>query len=238
MSGFTGITGPWGFQGSKGPTGPTGPTGLTGPTGAQGRFQFAEQSLYTPTVAPGAPTALPTRVPFAFTLNQAVPALVGGASITVNGKIDANAYNNYSDPLTANILDTNGRFQIPAGNFFIRVQAANTYSTTTQFLSGYTISLSLYDSDTTTYTDVAYGTITESGTIYTSGASYVAGNSVLHYYLSQSISQTYAIRIYEGITSSTDTYAGIGGSATLLTTPSPTLMTLRASINTSIIKLY
>lgn len=238
MSGFTGITGPWGLQGPQGSQGPTGPTGLTGPTGAQGRYQFAEQYLYTPIVITSGSTGITTRVPYEIKLNQSVPAVVGGASITINGKIDANAYNNYSDPMTANILNTNGRFQIPAGNFFIRVQAANTYTTTTQFLSGYIAALSLYNSNTSTYTDVAYGTITESGISYTSGSSYTTGNSVLHYYSTQSITQTYAIRIYEGITSGPDAYAAIGGTAPLFTSPSPTLMTIRASVNISIIKLY
>jgi hypothetical protein len=236
MSGFTGITGPQGPQGLKGPTGPTGPTGLTGPTGAQGRYQFAGQDLYTPIVITSGSTGIRTRTPYEITLNQAVPALVGGESITVNGKIDANAYNNYSDPLAATL--TNGQFQIPPGNFFIRVQAANTYSVGTQFLSGYIVALSLYDPNTTTYTDLAYGTITEIGTIYTSGSSYVTGNSVLHYYVSQSITQTYAIRIYEGVTDINDVYAGIGGAAVLSSNPSFTLMPDRASVNISIIKLY
>lgn len=225
MAGYTGITGPWGFQGPRGPTGPTGPTGLTGPTGAQGRFSLAQQSIFAPTgiftdkqVTLVQPTA-------------GTPILVSGESTSINGKIDTNSYNNYSDSFT---LNGTGRFQIPEGNFFIRIQTVNpvgSYGNTT--VAGYFIALSTYDV-TNGYTDVACGTLTAGNGEASTGI------SRLHHYVSQTSNQTYAVRIYLGNTATAGTQI-LGGNDWDEFQPPPVVTLtpgILPSVITTIIKLF
>jgi hypothetical protein len=225
MSGYTGITGPQGPQGPRGPTGPVGPAGYIGPTGSQGRFQAVQQTFY-------APTGTYTGKQFSpVTLTQGIPLLVSGDSISINGKIDSNSYNNYSDPLTLNI---DGTFQIPAGNFFIRGQMANPWTSYSNDPAGNFLALSAFNGSN--YTDVAYGTLTDNP-----AGPIVVGASLLHYYVSQSANQTYAIRIYLGQQEADDPGSlNIGGNdwAGIYGGPPMTPPSYVPSVNISIIKLY
>ena len=236
MSGITGIAGQQGPQGAPGLRGPTGPTGLKGPTGVQGRFPLAAQEVYGPTGISG------DRTVFANILTSATPILASGASLSISGLSDPNTLpiNRFSDPFTASLSNANGRFQIPAGNFFIRAQAANPYFDTNLTMAGYFIALSSYDSNTSTYTDVAYGTLTENGT--STNPAYIRGNSVLHHYVSQSTTQAYAIRWYLGNTSGPTGFQYVGGSGWATSgagaEPTGTTMPRTTSVNTAIIKLY
>lgn len=240
MSGVTGATGPYGPQGVPGVRGPTGPTGLTGPTGVQGRFPLAAQGVYGPTGIGE------DRSVFANVLISATPTLDSGASVSISGLSDPNTLpiNRFSEPFTATLNGANGQFQIPPGNFFIRAQAANPYFDTNLSMAGYFIALSSYNSITETYTDVAYGTLTENGR--DTDPAYIVGNSVLHHYVSQSTIQTYAIRWYLGNTAGPTGFQnisggwpdGASGGASGTAEPTSSLMSKTTSVNTSIIKLY
>jgi hypothetical protein len=119
--GMTGATGVFGAQGTRGPFGPTGLTGGRGPTGNQ-----VDGSGVLSQTLNGSSSAQPTSVAGGYTISiygTGVPALVnGGESAAISGMIDANSYNRYDYPLTANT--STGRLSVPAGMYFIKAVAS------------------------------------------------------------------------------------------------------------------